>query len=374
MAITINSSPSTISPAYSSINWNMTSNNANIKAIRCDLYVNGTYSTTLDAVQQLGSTSIFNVDVQKIIQSTLVHEIRTNITTFAVTDAVTSAATIKIRAFEIILSGGVYVTTWAAGGLGTTYTESSNVKAVNIAIQSDETLANYTVDTSAKLLLTSRGQTKTKIPKGVPFQIGFIGADVNYIAEIDELNEFGAVINNHTSTTLVALSHGKGIIEIPSSLFSNEFAKFIDVRLMKSSVGSRSIQYRFEVVDYSKELPIFIQNHLGDFDHYNFGAKESTENDTQNQKIKKSTGEITVHSEVNAKTKIYTAALSQADLTFLTEFIKNHSVVYRWISSGSFKRITITSHSTKTDDTDGLVNALALTFANSVQHKVQKGD
>jgi hypothetical protein len=352
----------------------MTSNNANIKAIRCDLYVNGTYSTTLDAVQQLGSTSIFNVDVQKIIQSTLVHEIRTNITTFAVTNAVTSAATIKIRAFEIILSGGVYVITWAADGLGTTYTESSNVKVVNMAIQSDETLANYTVDTSAKLLLTSRGQTNTKIPKGVPFQIGFIGSDVNYYAYINELDENSNNLTSYTSTTLAALSHGKGIIEIPSSCFANEFCKYIDIVLLKVSAGSRSIQYRFEVVDYAKELPIFIQNHLGDFDHYNFGAKESTENDTQNQKIKKSTGEITVHSEVNAKTKIYTAALSQADLTFLTEFIKNHSVVYRWISAGNFKRITITSHSTKTDDTDGLVNSLALTFANSVQHKVQKGD
>ncbi len=373
MAITINTSPNTITPAYSQINWNIASNNANIKAIRVDLYVNGTYSTTLDAVQQLGSTSTFNVDVQKIVQATLVHEIRTNITSFAVTNAVTSAATIKIRAFEIILSGGVYTTTWASGGLGTGYTESSNVKVINMALQDGETLANYTVDDATKLLLTTRSQN-TKLPKGVPFQIGFLGADTNYVATLVEKDVNGNGINSYTTSILSSLTHGKGIIEIPASVFANEFTQYLTITLQKSGVANRSIAYTFEVYDYAKNLPIFIQNHLGDFDHYNFGAKESTEIETQNQKIKKSTGDITVHSEVNSRTKYYTGSLSQADLTFLTEFIKNHSVVYRWDGANDLNRIVITSHSEKVYDTQGLVNALAITVANSVQHKVQKGD
>lgn len=173
MAITINTTPAAINAAYSAINWNVSSNDANIKAIRADLYINGSYSTTIDAVQQLGSTSIFNVDVRKIMQSALTSELRSNITTFQVSDCTTSAATIKLRLYEIILSGGVYTTTWAANGAGTGYLETSTVKVVNISIQDDEYLSDYTVDSSSKKLLTLR-KGGERIPRGVPFQVGFL--------------------------------------------------------------------------------------------------------------------------------------------------------------------------------------------------------
>lgn len=372
MAITIHTTPSAINAAYSAINWNVSSNDANIKAIRADLYINGSYSTTIDAVQQLGSTSIFNVDVRKIMQSALTSELRSNITTFQVSDCTKSAATIKLRLYEIVLSGGVYTTTWAANGAGTGYVETSTVKVVNISLQDDELLSDYTVDSSAKKLLTLRTGGE-RIPRGVPFQVGFLisqSVTVRYTTYDINLNTIAAA----TSSSITP-SHGKGIIEVPSSLFAASNVAYIDIQMRFGSfptITTNAIRYKVE--DYCTLFPVFNQNHLGDFDHFNFGAKKITNINTQNQSLKKESGDIIVNSNVNERTQVYTDALSSKELTFLTEFVRNHSVTHYWKGANNFKRLKITSHSTKMVDTDKLINSIALTYEPSLEWIVQKGD
>ena len=372
MAITINSTPSAINAAYSAINWNVTSNDAGIKAIRADLYINGSYSTTIDAVQQLGSTSIFNIDVRKIMQSALVSELRSNITTFQVTECTTSAATIKLRLYEIILSAGVYTTTWAVNGGGSGYEETSTVKVVNASIQEDELLSSYTVEDATKKLLTLRTGGE-RIPRGVPFQVGFLisqSVGASYKTYDANLNIIGSA-----NSTNITPSHGKGIVEVPASLFSASNVAFIDINIRFSSFPTiLSERIRFKVEDYCTLFPVFCQNHLGDFDHFNFGAKKVTKINTQNQSLKRESGDIIVNSNVNERTQVFTEGLSAKELTFLTEFVKNHSVTHYWKAANNFKKLKITSHSTKMIDTDNLINSIALTYEPSKEWIVQKGD
>lgn len=382
MAITINSTPLAINPAYRAINWNATSDSASIKAMRADIYINGAYSSTIDGVQQLGSTDTFDFDIRKIMQAQLVSELRTSITTLAVTDAVTSACSVLLRLYEIVETAGVYTTTWAANGAGTGYEQSATVKVVNMATQHQETLADWTIDDATKKLLTLR-TNGCRVPRGVPFQIGFLSSDTDFAVNVIEKDLNLNTLSSTTSPVLSALSYGKGIIELPASLMTDTNTKFLDIKLQKHLVGDRSLTYRFAVADYCDLFPVFIQNHLGDFDHYDFSANKSKNISTTNQRITKplvtgfasnDAGQIVINSNTTTKTKVQTSELSAVELTFMEEFIKNHSVVYKWDSAGVFLRYVVSSHSTKVEDNDKLINAISLTLETSNEHIVQKGD
>ena len=381
MAITINSTPDAMNAAYSPINWNVTSNDANIKAIRADVYINGNYSTTLNAVQQLGTTDTFDLDIQKIMQSQLVSELRYNITSLAITSAIISACSVKVRFYEVVLSGGVYTTTWAEDGAGTGYEESSTYNVTNTAIQENEDLTDYTVSSSSKKFLTMR-TSNCRIPRGVPFQIGFLSA-INLSFIIKRLDEDLNVLTSAQSGFNTA-TYGKGIIEIPESYFSSASYSYLDIYLIDAGDAIRSETIRYKIEDACMLYPVFIQNHLGDFDHFNFGGHKIKNINTKNQSIKKPlpappfksyyAGNIIVQSNVNERLKVETESLSAVELTFLEEFIKNHSVTYYWEAANTFRRRKISSHSTKTVDNDSLINTLSLTFEPSNSHKVQKGD
>lgn len=381
MAITITATPSAINPVYSPIIFTASSGSGTIAGIRGDLYINGTYSSTIDGVQQLGSSSVFDFDIRKIMQSQLVHELRTNITSFAVTNAITSAAAIKIRFYEVLLTSGVLTTTWADDGAGTSYLESSTYDCVNMAKQPLETLADYTIDNATKLLLTT-GSDNVKIPKGVPFQIGFIGSDINWIANIIE-RDFNLTSLSSTNTGILSsLTYSKGIIEIPSSSFSNVNTAFIDIKISRAASTDRSITYRFKVVDYCDSFPLFWQNHLGGFDHFDFSAKVTENVNTKNQTMEKpltsgfsseDSGLISIESKVSTKIRVQTASLSQVDLSKLTDLIRNHSIVYKWNAAGQFLRYVIKSHSTKVNDNDDLINSISLVLQPSNDHITQKG-
>lgn len=378
--ITINTTPDATNSAYSPINWNVTSNDANIKAIRGDIYVNGTYLTTLNAVQELGSTDTFDLDIQKIMQSQLVSELRYNITTLGITNAITSACAVKVRFYEVILSGGVYTSTWAEDGAGTGYLESSTYNVINAAIQEYEDLTDYTQENSSKKFLTMR-TNNCRIPRGVPFQVGFLStASLSLV--INRLDEDGAVLTSY-QTGFVTPTYGKAIIEIPSTYFSSTSYSYLEIKLLDSGDGQKSEILRYKIEDYCNLYPVFIQNHLGCFDHFNFGGHHTKNITTRNQSINKplpnpaltySAGNIIVQSNVNERLKVQTDSLSGAELTFLGEFIKNHSVTYYWEAANTFRRRKITSHSTKAEDNEDFINTLSLTFEPSNSHKVQKGD
>ena len=381
MAISIIGAPLAINPVYRSINFRTSSNSGTIAGIRGDLYINGTYSSTIDGIQELGTTDTFNFDIRKIMQSQLVHELRTNITSFAVTSAITSAAAIKIRFYEVLLTSGVLTTTWAAAGAGTSYLESSTYDCVNMAQQPLETLTDYTVDDPTKLLLTTGGDN-AKIPRGIPFQIGFIGEDINWVANIIERDINLTSISNTSTSILSALTYSKGVIEIPASAFSNVNTAFIDIKLLKPAVADRSITHRFKVVDYCDNFTLFWENHFGAFDHYDFSTKVIENVNTKNQTMEKpllngfsseDSGLITIESQATTKIRVQTGSLSQVDLTKLKDLIRNHSVVYKWNAAGQFLRYIIKSHSTKVSDNDALINNLSFVLQPSNDHITQKG-
>lgn len=369
--LTIDTTPLAINPAYRSIPFKVTSTDADIKAVRADLYVNGVYTTTINGTQALGTTDEFNFDVSKIMQSVLVSELRTNITSFAVTDAVASAKTIKLRFYEIIESGGVFTSTWAANGSGTNFLQSDNYDVVNMATQHLETLAEWTVDDNTKKLLTTRNDNN-RIPRGVPFQVGYLSNENLKCFLIRRDKDLATLSSTETALSGI-LTSSKAIIEIPASLYSSDDVAYIDIYLLTSGDATRSITYRYKIVDNPCKFPMFWQNHLGDFDHFDFGNKQKIEVSTRNQRIKNPTL-ITIESTTKTKEVVETAALSAGELTFLAEVIKNHTIIYKWESAGVFLRYDLQSHSKKIADNDKLINTLQLTLRPSNEHIVQKGE
>lgn len=379
--LTIDTTPLAINPVYSPVTFKVTSTDTTIKAVRGDLYINGTYSSTINGTQVLGTTDEFNFDVAKIMQSDLVSELRTNITTTVVTDAITSAKTIKMRFFEIVETAGVHTSTWLAGGLGTNYLESSNYDVVNMSKQDRETLADWTVDDSTKKLLTLRTDN-TRIPRGVPFQIGFLSSDSDFTVSIEKFDINLVSLGTVSSIPLASLTSSKGIIEIAASSFSASNIAYIDVGLLKSPSTARSITYRYKIVDICSKFTIFWQNHLGDFDHFDFGNKVTKQISTVNKTMTKNlttgntedAGIITVFSSTRTREKVQSSALSADELVFLQELIKNHTVVYKWDSAGVFIRYALKSHSKKVADNDKLINTINVTLQPSIEHVPQKGE
>lgn len=380
--LTINTTPDAINAAYRAIKWSATSTDANIKAVICDVYINGSYSSTINGVRILGTTDQFTFDIRKIMQSVLVSELRTNITSFAVSSADLSSKNVKIRLFEVVESGGVFTSTWAADGAGTNYLESSTYAVTNTATQHQESLSVWTADTVNKRLLTMSLNNK-RIPRGVPFQIGFLGSDTNYTAQYETFDVDNNSLGVVASGFPVALTSKKGIIEIPSSAFVASNIAFIEVILREGGGAVRSQTFRFKISDECNLFPLFFQNHLGGFDHFNFGAKKVVNINTTNQRMSKplpsgfsseDAGTTIVSSRVNEKVEVYCSSLSANELVFLQELIKNHSVVYKWDNDGVFLSYVITSHSTKVEDNDGLINTIKITLQPSNQHIVQNGD
>lgn len=380
--LTINTTPDAMNAAYRPIVWNATSADANIRAVRADVYINGTYTTTLDGVQQLGSTSIFDFDVRKIMQGHLISELRTNITTLQITDATASACSVKVRLFEIVETAGVYTHTWAADGAGTNYLESSTYFVSNTATQHQEVLTSWTVDSAAKLLLTNRSDNN-RIVRGVPFQIGFLTADTNLEVEVIEMDANLNTINTHTSATKASITYGKGVMEIPTSAFSDANAAFLDIKLQKNAVGDRSITYRYKIDDVCEGFTLFWQNSLGGFDHFDFGSEQKENISTKNTTIRKpltsgfsseDAGLTPVSSKVSTKISLSTKGLSAAELVFLQGLIKNHTVVYKWDSAGTFLSYVISSHSKKVADNVKLINKISLTLKPANEHIAQNGN
>lgn len=381
--LTVNTTPLAINPAYREVLWQVTSTDANIVAVRADVYINSVYTSTIDAVQQLGFSDRFDIDIRKIMQSRLVSELRTNITTLQISDAITSAAEVKIRLFEVVLTAGVHTHTWLPDGAGTNFLEDGDYNVVNMATQHQETLSDWTVESSAKKLLTLRTDNN-RIPKGVPFQIGFLSATANLQVRVIELDANLNTLNTFTSATEVGILYSKGIMEIPASVMADANVAFLDIRL-QNSVGptAHSQTIRYKVVDYCNEFPLFWQNHLGGFDHYDFSAAQTLSISTKNQLIKKplpsgfsseDVGESVVRSKVSEKRRLITTELSSGELTFLENLIKNHSVVFEWQSAGVFLSHIVSSHSRKTEDNIKLVNTLQVTLKPANEHIVQLGD
>ena len=85
-------------------------------------------------------------------------------------------------------------------------------------------------------------------------------------------------------------------------------------------------------------------------------------------------GVTTISSKTKTKIEVQTASLSANELLFLQELIKNHTVVYKWDSAGVFLSYVVTSHSTKVEDNDGLINSIGITLQPSNEHIVQNGN
>lgn len=380
--LTINDTPDDINPVYREVKWRVTSTDLSIKAVRADLYINNVFSTTINGVQVLGTTDQFTFDVRKIMQSDLVSELRTNITLFKITDAIISAKTIHLRLFEIVETGGVFTTTWASNGTGTNFLQTPDVDVTNTAIQHQEDFQTFRKDTSDKVLLTTKPDN-VSIPRGIPFQLGFISSESSLFAIIDELD---ANLNNISTTSTLPLSDtssGKGIIEIPSASFSNPNTAFIDIHIEKTAIGDKSITHRFKIVDNCTNFTIFFQNHLGGFDHFDFSANQVKNITTQNQRFTKplpsgfaveDAGTLTIESRTKTKIKLFSGSISSVELDFLQEIVKNHTVIYKWDSPANFLRFVLVSHSTKVEDKDGFINSMTITIEPSNEHIVQKGD
>jgi len=372
MAITIDTTPATINSAYSAVEWKATSNAPTIVGMRADVVINGTYTTTIEGIQVLGSSSQFSFDIQKIMQDYLTHDLF-NVTVTAINQAATSSANVLIKLYEITLdSSGVYITQWISGGGGTPDATSGSISVNNSVIYNDESISNYTIDDATKQLLTNHNNL-SKIPRGVSFQVDFLTNDVNIYASIQTKDKIGNILTTITTTKISSFTNNKASINIKGADISNDNIDTLNIHLIKDLVGSRSITYTYKVVDICHDFVLFWQNHLGGFDHFNFDSKLKTNINTSNQIIRKTSGHINLQEKVNEKIKIYAGNLSNADLNKLQDLIINHTLVYR-LNGSSFEKYIVVSHSKKIIDNDFFIGSLSLTLEPQFDKIVQKGE
>ena len=90
-----------------------------------------------------------------------------------------------------------------------------------------------------------------------------------------------------TTGAAVAVTSKKGIIEIDTSAYVDPLVKYIEITLMNGSSVTRSAIYRFKIEDACDTFTLFFQNHLGDFDHFDFGSKVVKKVSTTNQRMEK---------------------------------------------------------------------------------------
>jgi len=388
MAISSVTQPSGQVTAYNPVFSQMSSNDANIVGIRADIFVDGTYKTTIDGTNVLNDADDFTFDHRKIAQSILQHEIRTNITTFQLTDAPVSGAVFQLKFYEIINTAGVFTTNWVEDGAGSPDFTGNTHSIINFALQHLEDFDDWTVDGVNKKLLTARtGGVSTgsqSVVRGVPFQMGVTSFGVNNRARLRTLDSSFVQLTNVVTATVVLLTNSKGIIEIPSANFSSASAKYLEITLENSSSVQKSQVYTFPIVDDCPDtIVLFWQNHYGGMDHFSFPAQRKVNVNTTDKRVKRplnlafnseDSGEYTLSSQVNETLQVFSNRLSSSELTMLSELIRNHTVVYRWRSAGVFERVNVRSKSRKVEDNGTIINQIQVTISPSNQHTVQMGE
>lgn len=278
MAITITSEPSTSVPnhGYRPLIYRMTSDNANIRKIKCVTYVNSSIVNTVIHDPEFYSgvfvSNQFSFDTSKFIQPSFSMAAlpTTQLSLVSISDRTTEIVNTQSRFYEMYLSGGLLLES-------TVNYNSSTAPVLNNTWHPEQTystLNNEYFSDGSKLFLTdypySNGRKKVYENERITFS--FITATATVKGVVAQYTRDGTLIST-TTTGGTAISYYSGTIIVDTQYLSSTCAYFLVV-LYDNANNPISQIYRCDVArGYNgTERTVWWKNALGAWDWFYFSG------------------------------------------------------------------------------------------------------
>ena len=278
MAINIYREPDAMSTPYSSVYFDVSSDESTIVSMIADIYVNTDLVATLTKEPVLDDSSSFRFDIGDVLKKHFTRDLDLDITATNYRDSGGSASNYYIRAFEVLDNGTTFDTSWSEDGTGTNYEQSTTLNAFDGLLHYEQVMDDYICESTTDYILTNRPYNngvdkdyKTScLRRGIPFEFGFL---VNAKSVEVRVQEFDLDYNSLTDTTYGTFlpTNDKGFIS-HNGTYDND-TKYIKFRVRDSGTNPISYSYIFKVLaGCESDNVIFWKNQYGSYDYYSFGG------------------------------------------------------------------------------------------------------
>jgi len=378
MAITIDSSPYTISASYNPIKWSISSSTGTIVRIIADVYIDGTVQANIDKDPRFGTSNEFDFDIQSVCKDYLTENIE-SISGNSTVDATNSEVKIKIDFYEVTLVGGILVTAWEEDGTGTPDLTTSFFWVTNSALQHEETqnLNVYSTDVATKPFLSHAPKT-LKLKRTETAQLHFLTFELSVTTRIASYNSSDVLIATTTSSLAVADKAVIALIDGSTFVASTSYIKVYIVDSIGTTI-SETIRYNIDEACNDNTLRLKWVNPLGGIDAYTFTSKLKEELRFRQKTFErviekgyaiKERGDTVLSVSGSDALEVYSSYLTKTELEWLSQIGLSNNV---WIDDGTFIPVIVTSRKTKTLDTSKKVFQAAFKLKKANDRITQKG-
>lgn len=362
MAITIDSNPaSQYSFAYRPNVWTVSSNDVNIVRCIADVYINGSYSVSLEKSPDIGTTDTFTFDIQSALQDNL-KAFEPNFTASRTYPDTNAGLYYTIRFFEVLDNGTTFDTSWAEDGAGTSYVDSNTVYnpafAYNGTLRHEETHdldvfvrnGTYAGHHRINKLTTTYGGVSTNKARKIKRSDWIVLSSHHDTAttirgRIIQYDSSDSIISDSTSSDWSSGSRfwHYAVDVSAGGLVVGDNTKKILVR-MERTTGTGITDYAlYEVVeDCNDYVSLYWQNDIGGIDYYLFrdGQVKQYEGESKSFTKPLSTsynvydfGETVLSKESNISVSAVSEVLDRTEADALSNLITH--AVRAWIYDGS---------------------------------------
>tara|TARA_R110002012_G_scaffold321666_1_gene550512 strand:+ start:5227 stop:6366 length:1140 start_codon:yes stop_codon:yes gene_type:complete len=379
MAITLDTAPYIISPAYNGVDWVLDSNTADLLSLRVDVYFDGVYESTIDVPPRLGTTDKFDVRVGSIAKRMLSPMLDTvaAVGSFSITDAPEAHTGVQIKVFEVYLLAGVITTAWNETQTGTPDYTSTTPQAVRMALNGVEALSDYSVTGVNQARLLTMRPLNSFVYQDQPLQLDFVSELNSLEFRVIEIDSSGGTLNDTTTATYDNSSKYRGRFFIDVAGLDADTAKFTVV--MRFSGVDRSQTYTFNVVrGICTHKVLYWDNHIGGYDcHYFDAGLSATTKSNASQMIPVSTGLRTNISGVqDEEISVFSSMHSNDMFRMIAESSLNRAEAYEFdVKTRVFRPIIIqpSSGTKKYRDTRKHVNELKVSYVYAKRSQSLRG-
>jgi len=378
MAITPVSNPDTVfNITYEGIEFEFTSNTANIFQLRSDVYVGGVYVVTLNAPVEFGTTNEFKFNLSDILRNHVAYSHETSVSGHDVKEATASTASFQIKVFEVYLSGGVVTTAWTDDQLGTPDHTSASYIAHQTALNPFEVPNDYNMKIGDPKPFLSLREATSNLMSGEFMQLDFITGVTTVDFNVDEYDSSGALIaSNTTASYAVINARGKAVID-GSTL--DALTKSIVVWVDDNSGGTRiSDLLTIKIIPNCGNSPVIIHwgNHLGGMEQYHFDKRQTKTRRSSHINIRRGATELIENVTGNRSTvyDVFSDIDTDSAYEFLNE-IPSNSKNTNWLRSGTMFPIIVSGGrgTKKFSDTEQDIDTYKLSFEMSKKTQVIRG-
>lgn len=379
MAITINSEPTGVLFAYRPLVSNVTSDSVDIVRVIADIYVSGSYITSLETSPDLGTTDDFTFDIQGVIQDNLDNlNIRLDHGIGTVESILKS---IYCKFYEVDLSSGVLSTNWLEDGAGTPEITGTTFQALNGTLDIKETNSITPFQAGGTYGQLSKWYGTTRIKKGdtIPLVVVYSGSTVQL--RLKQYQADGTLISNTTPLTV-----GTTFDVIHSRYDTDNLAtntNYFTLQIETSGSVAITNEYRYDVVnDCGNDFTtINWFNSLGGIDYQLFESRKVKKVRSNTRTYKqalptsfdsKNRGNTMYNINGSEVFEVYTTTLSEVKLLHLAELITHKSDVFV-IENNEEIPIIITSASEIINDSENKARSFKITYQYSNKLVSQRG-